>query len=211
MSYFSEAVDFFTNKNHAPSKRVMIFILVLFSIYFINDLTGFTFYHSKAKQIEQLKSINKLLHNNTDTITNDTRIALIELEKETIERKNLVEDVYSYIVERSAHIKSISQDKNDVVFHISVYGISIPLIIILLSVGFYYERNNYGVELILGLVIIFIGTILGYAILYFISSYLIPSKLFGSWYWNYLINFIIQVFTIALLAVFFYSRSNDEE
>ncbi|SDX75200.1 hypothetical protein [Flavobacterium degerlachei] len=211
MSFSENILGFITDSNKRLSTRATVIVLFIFSILLIDNITGFSHYYNKERQLEQLKSISVLLKDTT--LAKLTRLELISLQKETFNRKNLVDHSLSFIkYMRSTNNESNSNvtntakmpPRNDVWFLLSTSGIYILVTLLLIPILLLTDKTTPFLKLIATLIIFGIVMFFTSWFNYWLFDKIIPDMLFGSWIWNYIINFMIQ---IALIAGLYWTTS----
>ncbi len=89
MDFFAGLVSFFTDKKHSISSKVLGIIFIVATVFFINDLLGFTFYYSVNQKINQIEKIEKLKR---DTLLSpENFVFLNRLEARLKDRENIVD------------------------------------------------------------------------------------------------------------------------
>lgn len=92
MDIFKELFKFLVNKEYSFTSKFIGMIAILFVLFSINNLLGFSFYYSTNQKITQIKNIEILKKD----CKNDPKLMNIleETENEIINRKNLIENFF---------------------------------------------------------------------------------------------------------------------
>lgn len=89
MDFFKEIFKFFTDKEYSFISKFIGIIIIFTTLFFIDNILGFSFYYSNNQKINQLKTIENLKQecpNNLELIN-----TLDVLEDRIINRKDLIE------------------------------------------------------------------------------------------------------------------------
>jgi len=202
LEIIGKILGFITDSNKRLSSRATVFLLSLMLLVLGDNITGFSSYYNKSRQLEQLSLITELLKE--PNISLETRNRLIELEENTLKRKNILDHFFSFVksiswksAENSINEISDSEDKkNNLWFLFSSSGIYILVALVLIPVMIFTDKETPFLTLI--------ATIFLFLIIMFFASWfnfwlfdkIIPNRIFGSWKWNYAFNFIIQILLI---------------
>ena len=199
MAFYDKIFEFITNRSNSLSAKATIVILTLFTIFIADNIIGFSYYYNKDKQLEQLKSITFLLKESS--ISSENRKYLINLESETLNRK----DIFYYSSLLFENISEISSEmsqktinnKGSVIrdnfwFLISTSGIYILVTVLVLPILLLTDRKTPFLKLVATLLIFSLVMVFTSWFNYWLFDKIIPSQIFGSWFFNYILNFILQ-------------------
>ena len=192
-------MTFITDKSKRLSARAAIFIICVLLILLADNIVGFSYYYNKERQLEQLKSVTDLLKD--PAVDAQTRRKLLSLQREFLNRKDVIDHISGI-----GHNISISSDqtvsptenkalesRNFYWFLFSTSGIYILVTVILLPILLLFDRNTPFLQLLLMEIIFGIVMFFTAWFNYWLFDKIIPYKLFGSWTWNYIVNFILQI------------------
>jgi hypothetical protein len=212
MAFYDKIFEFITNRSNSLSAKATIVILTLFTIFIADNIIGFSYYYNKDKQLEQLKSITFLLKESS--ISSENRKYLINLESETLNRKDIV-DYSSLLFENISEISSAMSQKtinnkdsvirNDFWFLISTSGIYILVTVLILPIILLTDRKTPFLKLVATLLIFSLVMIFTTWFNYWLFDKIIPNQIFGSWIFNYILNFILQ---ISLMYGLYWATNN---
>jgi len=209
MSIIQPIVDFVTNPQKATSTKVSICILIVLFILLMNNLFVFLYYHEKKNQLNQLQSITTLL--NDPNLSSTTKEELKQLEHSTLKRLTIVD--HSIVFFDKIKEGTVRGARNEFLFLISSSGFYI-ITVFLILMGFL--SNIPSSALLFKNLPILISTVTIYLIMiwlfYTLFDIIIPDKVFGSWTWNYIINFVLQIGLLIVVYRFSISkpsRAND--
>ena len=203
MAFYEHIFDFITDKSKRISARATIFIISILLLLLADNIVGFSYYYNKERQLEQLKTVTVLLKDNTLDIR--TRYKLKLLQQEFLSRKDFIDHIVSF----GDNISIASQKSNDVTineslkkrsfywFLFSTSGIYILVTIILLPILLLFDRNTPFLQLLLMLIMFAIVMFFTSWFNYWLFDKIIPYEIFGSWVWNYIINFLLQMVLIS--------------
>ena len=212
MAFYDKIFEFITNKSNSLSAKATIVILTLFIIVIADNIIGFSYYYNKEKQLEQLKSVTFLLKENS--ISSENRKKLINLEIETLNRKNIIDylslsfDSISFT--NSTTSKKTINNKDGIVrddfwFLISTSGIYMLITILILPILLLTDRKTPFLKLVATLLIFSLVMVITSWFNYWLFDKIIPNHLFGSWVFNYILNFILQ---ISLMYGLYWATNN---
>jgi len=212
VSFYDNILSFVTDRSQRISARATVIVLVLSLILLVDNITGFSFYYNKQRQLDQLKSISQLLKDTT--ISADTKTKLTALEQQTLDRKTIVDYSLSFLKNISLTSSSQPQNikknnaksiRNDFWFLVSSSGLYILVTILLVPVILFTDKKTPFFRLLATLIIfVFIMTFTAW-FNYWLFDIIIPDQLFGSWTWNYVANFLLQ---IGLVVGLFWAGKN---
>lgn len=200
MSLFDNFTSFVTDRSQRISARATVITLALVLVLLVDNITGFSFYYNKERQLDQLKSISLLLKDSA--ISADTKTKLVALEQQTLERKTIVDYSLSFLKKISWTSSKQSQNtinnnpkiiRNEFLFFISSSGLYVLVIMLTVPIILLTDKKTPFFKLIATLLISII--IMGFTAWfnYWLFDKLIPARLFGSWTWNYVANFLLQI------------------
>jgi len=200
MSFYDNLLSFVTDRSKRLSARATVIIITLFCVLLLDNIFGVSFYYNKQRQLDQLKSITQLLKDTT--LTADTRTKLIALEQQTLDRKTIIDYSSSFLKnisytssKQSLNITNNRANpiRNDFWFLISSSGLYILVTIILVPVILFADKKTPIFRLIATLLIFIIVMSFTAFFNYWFFDKIIPDHLFGSWTWNYIVNFLFQI------------------
>jgi uncharacterized membrane-anchored protein len=200
MAFYDNVLNFITDRTNRMSARATVIIVALVCILLVDNILGFSFYYNKQRQLEQLKSITQLLKDTS--ITADTRSNLIELEHQTFARRTIVDHFSSFLKKISWTSSRQSQNtinnnanptRNDFWFLFSASGFYIIITILVVPVLLFTDKKTPFLKLIATLLIFIFVMLFTSWFNYWLFDKLIPDRLFGSWTWNYVANFLLQI------------------
>lgn len=201
---FDPLLSFFTDRSKRLSTRVSIFIFSIILLFIIDNVVGFSHYYKTDQQLRQIQTISTVLRDTS--LPKETRKQLIELQKQTLERKNAIDYSLSFLKNISwtsskQSQKTIKQSgkiiRNEFWFVISSCGIFIFLSIVMIPVSLIIDRKEPIFKVIATSFILSVSTfILGW-FCYNFFSFILPDHILGSWTWNYIFNGILQIMLIV--------------
>jgi len=200
MNFFEHILNFITDRSKRLSTRATVSILSLVFILLIDNIFGVSFYYNKQRQLDQLQSVSLLLKDST--LSNETHSELVLLEKQALNRKSIVDYSLSFLQNISWTSSKQSQNtinnnakpiRNNFWFLISASGLYILVTIFVLPVLLLTDRKTPFLKLFASMVMFVIVMIFTSWFNYWLFDKLIPDRLFGSWIWNYIVNFIVQI------------------
>lgn len=200
MSLFDNFTSFVTDRSQRLSARATVIILVLAVVLLVDNISGFSFYYNKQRQLDQLKSISQLLKDTT--MSRDTKTKLAALERQTLDRKNIIDYSLSFLKKISWTSSRQSQNtinnngnsiRNEFWFFISSSGLYVLVIVLTVPIILLTDKKTPFFKLIATLLISIV--IIGFTAWfnYWLFDKIIPDRLFGSWTWNYIANFLLQI------------------
>jgi hypothetical protein len=198
MSFYENILEYITDNTKRISTRAAIIILIVGCFILIDNIVGFSYYYNRQRKFEQLKSISILLQDST--LSESTKVNIRRLEKQTFERKNIID--YSVIFlknvfdSKKGNTKDLLPSKysrNNFWFLMSTSGIYLLLAIFVPLVLLLTDRKTGFFKLSASMLIFIIVMFFTSWFNYWLFDKLIPNVLLGHWIWNYLINFLIQI------------------
>lgn len=198
MSFYENIFGFITDRSKRLSTRATVIILTIFCLVLVDNIIGFSHYYNKQRQLDQLKSISVLL--NDTLLSQETKNELIELEKQTFKRKNIIDYSASFISNISWTNKTSTitknnntDERNEIWFLISASGLYILVTILVIPVLLLTDKKTPFFKLLASMIMFVIVMFFTCWFNYWLFNKIIPDRVFGSWTWNYVINFILQI------------------
>lgn len=198
MTFYENIFGFITDRSKRLSTRATAVIITIFCLVLVDNIIGFSHYYNKQRQLDQLKSISVLL--NDPLLSQETKNELIELEKQTFKRKNIIDYSISFIKDISLTKnastkteKSTRSERNDIWFLFSASGLYILVIIFVVPVLLLTDKKTPFLKLLASMIMFIIVMFFTCWFNYWLFDKIIPDKVFGSWMWNYVINFVLQI------------------
>jgi hypothetical protein len=211
MIFFDKLTDFVFDERKKISSKAAIILLSLLGLLFIDNLIGFSHNYKLNNKIDHIQKLNALiLDSKTDK---STKIYLIKLRNETLNRKNILEIFSEYVKSSPSDKTNINRPKNDNItsnltaesintfFHLTSSILFYLLAILMIPFIFFLDRNSsFPQRIAMGLMLCLMFAGIG-IFLYWLCS-LIPKIWNESWIINYIINVLIQVFFMYALFKF---------
>jgi len=198
MSFYENIFGFITDRSKRLSTRAAAIILTLFCLVLVDNIIGFSHYYNKQRQLDQLESISVLLRDSL--LSSETKSELQSLEKQTFLRKNIIDYSLSFLNNLSWTIKSSSTSKietrnerNNIWFLVSASGIYILVSILIIPILLIVDKKTPFFKLLAAMIMFGIVMFFTSWFNYWLLEKIIPDKVFGSWTWNYIINFVVQI------------------
>lgn len=198
MSWYENIFEFITDRSKRLSARATIIVLTICCLIFIDNIIGFSYYYNRQRQLDQLQSISVLMKDST--LSRMTHENLIKLEQQTFERQNIIElsskffkNIFSSSTKREIVENKEKFTRNNFWFLISTSGLYIIVTIFVVPVLLITDKKTPFLKLIATLLIFMVVMFFSSWFNFWLLDKLIPNKLFGSWIWNYILNFIIQI------------------
>lgn len=196
MSVYENIFGFITDRSKRLSTRATVIILTIFCLVLVDNIIGFSHYYNNQRKLDQLKSISVLLDDPFLSI--QTKSELLELEKQTFKRKNII-DYSIYLInniswsEKSKIEESVSIKRNDIWFLISTSGLYILVTIIVVPVLLLTDKKTPFSKLLASMIMFAIVMFFTSWFNYWLFDKIIPDRVFGNWTYNYIINFVLQI------------------
>lgn len=214
MTFYERIFDFITDSSKRLSARATIIIFTILIVIIIDNITGFSYYYNKQRQLNQLSTVLSLLKDTT--LTPETRSKLLIMEKQCLDRKSIVEHSISFISKNAVSIsnKSINPNippRNEFWFIASSSGIYLLITLFVVPVLLVSNKKTSFFKMLAVLIVFIIVMSMTSIFNYWLFDKIIPYYLFGNWLWNYVLNFIIQIalfFGIAWMTNFFNKQNN---
>lgn len=205
MSFYENIFGFITDRSKQLSTRATAVILTIFCLVLVDNIIGFSHYFNNQRQLDQLKSISILLKDTQ--ISEETKKELIELEKQTFKRKNIIDYSISFvkniILKNNTSTKTENKQKserNNIWFLISASGFYILVTIFIVPVLLLTDKKTPFFKLLASMIMFVIIMFFTSWFNYWLFDKIIPDKVFGSWTWNYIINFVLQIGLVSGLT-----------
>jgi len=115
MDFFREIFRFFIAKEYSFTSKFLGILIVIATLFFVDNILGFSFYYSNNQKINQLKNIETL---KKDCTNNKYLLEILnETEEEILNRRNIVEIFFNlFSREQFDENNQISTIKTDTVF-----------------------------------------------------------------------------------------------
>jgi hypothetical protein len=216
MNFFEHILNFITDRSKRLSTRATVIILTLFCILLIDNIFGVSFYYNKQRQLNQLQSVSLLLKDST--LSKETHLELVSLERQALNRKSIIDYSLSLFQNMSWTSSKQSQNttnnnanpiRNNFWFLISASGIYILTAIFVVPVLLITDKKTPFLKLIAAMVMFVFIMFFSSWFNYWLFDKLIPDRLWGSWIWNYIANFIAQLGLI--IGVYMMMATIDEK
>ncbi|MCD8401398.1 hypothetical protein G1K66_12405 [Tenacibaculum finnmarkense] len=214
MIFIDNILNFVTDTKKRLSTRATIFIISIIAFLVFDNIIGFSHYYNQQKQLDQLKTISELLEKKS--LSAKSKKELKKLESETFERQDMLDYSMSFLKNISSTDNKQSQNitntetktiRSNIWFLISSSGIYILTTFLVVPVLLITDRETAFLKLLASMIMFCIVMFFTSWFNYWLFDKIIPDELFGSWVWNYIINFIIQ---IGLLVGLYYSTKTIE-
>ncbi len=202
MSYIDNILSYITDSKKRLSSRAAIIVLIIVTIFLFDNIFGFSEYFNNGRQLDQLKSISILLKDST--IKGDVRLDLISMQSKTLKRKNLIDNTIDFfeslsVSNQKKNVSAITSkqtpisQRNNLWFLFSSSGLYIIVGILLIPVMLITDKTTPILKLIATLIMMAIIFTFGAWFNYWLFDLFLHDKVFGSWVWNYLFSFILQI------------------
>ena len=196
MAFFENILDFVTDKSKRLSSRATIVIISILMILLADNIIGFSYYYNKERQIEQLINVTELLKD--PSIDSELRSELLILQKQSFKRENVIDKSLSFINSISNTETVNGKDnninpRNNYLYLASTSGLYILIALFVVPVLLLTTRNIPFLQLIAMLLVFLVIMFFTSWFNYWLFEKIIPSEVFGSWTWNYIINFMLQI------------------
>lgn len=217
MSIADIVVAFFTAPNRRPSEKVAITIIVLFCLYTTNDLLGFSYYYRMNRKVELIEKLGKIA--NDSTLDSACRADAAELRHRVAQKepsyfawwrsswdfltgrlKSKNTNRTPPIIDTTTNIAANASIRNEVLFYASAGGLyAITGMIMFFLLLFRKSRATIFQKLSGSLFLLLTFSIIS-TTLYTLMDF-IPA-LWNEWAYNYILNSILQLGTIAVIAYY---------
>lgn len=215
MDFLNNILSFITDGNKRLSVKTVVVILTLLSVFLVDNVTGFSFYHSNQRKLDQLESIQNLLKDTT--LTTDVRHKLSLMQSKVFERENVFEYLLSFF--KNKYFRSSDNEqaiiegegdnaRNDFLFLLSTSGFYMLFAFLLIIIIFFTGKDTSFWVSIFSVILLSIIMFLIILFMYWLLGKIIPDKLFGSWTWNYIVNLFVQI--VSLIGIYFLTKTNNK-
>ena len=215
MDFLNNILSFITDSNKRLSVKTVVVILTLLSVFLVDNVTGFSFYHSNQRKLDQLESIENLLKDTT--LTTDVRHKLSLMQSKVFERENVFEYLLSFF--KNKYFRSSDNEqaiiegegdnaRNDFLFLLSTSGFYMLFAFLLIIIIFFTGKDTSFWVSIFSVILLSIIMFLIILFMYWLLGKIIPDKLFGSWTWNYIVNLFVQI--VSLIGIYFLTKTNNK-
>ena len=215
MIFIDNILNFITDTKKRLSTRATIFILSIIAILVFDNIIGFSHYYNQQKQLNQLKTISELLEK--PSLSANSKKELKKLESETFERQNIINHSLSFLKNIASTNNRQNQNitnmetktiRSNIWFLISSSGIYILVTFLVVPVFLLTDRTTPFLKLLASMIIFALVMFFTSWFNYWLFDKIIPDELFGSWIWNYIVNFSLQV---GLMIGLYYSTKTIEK
>jgi hypothetical protein len=212
MSYFEAFLNFISDERIRFSSKTLIVIFSLTTIFLVDNIFGFSYYYTTGKKIENVLLLNRIINDTTTDST--TKLIAKNLRKDILARKNILNQ--SVLFFRNIKLinsktnqtnpindadKTDSNTRNNFWFHLSSSGLFYLLGITLLPIMFFvnpYESLLQRIATSIFTTLMFMSFGL---VFYWICDF-IPQLYFKTWFWNYLLNFVLQLIPVLSIIIY---------
>ena len=200
--------DFASDESKKISQKFLIVIGSLTILLLIDNIIGFSYNYSLSNKIDQVAKLNAIISDST--LDSFTKNRFIELRKETLTRKNIIDKTYNYLTDFTStenNLKVTKDNKKETtivkpnyfLFHFTSSGVYYALAILFFPLFLILDKTNMLLQrIIMG--IILSSSFIGMALLFYYICTLIPMLLENSWTLNYIANLSIQLTLIFLIV-----------
>ena len=221
MDYVNSVIAFITDENRRLSTKAAFVIIIIATVFIVDNLMGFSFHYQKEKEITEIEKLNGILkdHSNDSTCMAYTAI----LRNEIMSRRNFAERIYSFFKNISSNNDTAAKDNpptanaknNDVSIKSSFWtyassgGIYFVLTIVCLPIFFLTDRKNK-------LIVVAATTIATASSMFIFGMFLtwffslIPQISSKTWLWNYILNLLFQITILSALLYFAIKKSKNK-
>ncbi|OWP32585.1 hypothetical protein CBG53_03795 [Porphyromonas gingivalis] len=215
MDFLNNILSFITDSNKRLSVKTVVVILTLLSVFLVDNVTGFSFYHSNQRKLDQLESIQNLLKDTT--LTTDVRHKLSLMQSRVFERENVFEYLLSFFKNKyfrsSGNEQAIIEGegdnaRNDFLFLLSTSGFYMLFAFLLIIIIFFTGKDTSFWVSLFSVILLSIIMFLIIFSMYWLLGKIIPDELFGSWTWNYIVNLFVQI--VSLIGIYFLTKTNNK-
>lgn len=211
-SYLDHITEFLFDENRRLSSKAALVVFVVIAVIFIDNILGFSYYYNIEKKVEQVQKLNSLIKDPTTDST--TKSFAIVLRSEILERENMINHVVLFFRNMKwSQSKDIQTNKNKTTqaiintveknsfwFHLSAGGLYYLLSLLMIPIMVFTDKNTslpqrIATGILAGAVFFSLGWLF-----YWLCTF-IPQISSVTWFWNYTINFILQLFILGLLII----------
>jgi hypothetical protein len=197
VAFYEHVFEFITDRSKRLSARATIVVLSVVLILLLDNMLGFSYYYRKQKQLDILEKATVLLKDST--ITGDVRNRLVQLQIQSLNKNNVIENLGIFI--RQLFISSkkgnnsldTKSTRNNFWFLFSASGIYILLTVILIPLVLIARKKTPFFRILAMCFIFLFIMIFTIWFNYWLMDKIFPDKLFGNWLWNYIANFLMQI------------------
>ena len=195
MEIFNSFFKYFTDKDTKFLNKSFLFVIVLMSLFIVDNLFGFSYYYNLDRKVASIENINRILLDST--LSAKERNELKRSKEVTITRKNFKDKAYIFIAQMFSG-RGTDVKRNALIHFLTAGSFSLLLFVLM---PFFYEKEYYEtfgevLRIILVAEIIFIALA---ALCSWLLSF-IPI-INHTPIWNYLINIVVNVFLFMIVYV----------
>lgn len=208
----TEIISFFKNESVNKISKMFIATVIFFSILFIDNISGFSYYYNIDNKLTQLEKVSKLLEN--DKLDPKARHKIIAIQNDILDHKTIKDKVFetwskiSFTDSNSEILNKLDssvQIRNSTVEFFSLNYFFVLLFVFLPMFWLLKPlvQNFWKNILIIIAVEIFLG-ILMFSL--FLISSLIPT-IYNEPIYNYILNFLIITIGLTLNSIRLYRKN----
>lgn len=202
MTFIDNILNYVTDSKKRLSSRASIIVLFIAGVFLFDNIFGFSEYYNNARQLEQLKSISLLLKDTS--IKSDVRTDLLKMQAQTLKRRSIIDKTVDFFKSLSFSSKKetittgnaivvATNDRSNLWFLLSSSCLYIIIGILLIPVMLITDKTTPILKLIAILIMMVVIFTFGAWFNYWLFDLILPDKIFGSWTWNYIFNFLLQI------------------
>jgi hypothetical protein len=207
--FINAILNFLSDNNKNFISKALLIILGLALIILIDNITGFSFHYNTEKKIEEIERLNVLEKNVTDSVM---KTYIINTRNTIINKRNF-QDYLSSSFNRTATINTTintdeqtindtnksSNIKSNYIFYLSAGGLYFLLAILGSMLSIILGDNKIHISQRIATAIMLLVIIPIFGILLILLSELIPKLSPTTWFWNYLVNLILQLSSFGFM------------
>ncbi len=227
MQWFSDITGFLFDKERSLSRKAALTVLIAITIYFTDDVIGFSYYYNTERKIEEVASISKILKESTldSTLTSELSVFRSHIIHRRSGKVWLEDWVLSFfkgkdsrkqipVLKSKNHNDTVREvyPKNDLWFLLSASGITL-FVGLFTTIAMFFVGNNSPLIKFSTAAVTFIITMALSGIWYWLFDFITKicnGPINGIWTINYIINWIIQ-FAIGIMSYFSLIRFNKRQ
>lgn len=216
MNPFEKFIEYVLDEKKKISNRVALVIIIIISLFLIDNVLGFSYSYVNNNKIEQLSKLNSIIN---DAASDEVTIKISkELRNEIIYRKNYLQKFENSISSISdSYINSRPEDygnkptgfdpnlnkPNKGWFYVTAGGIYFIIAILIIPIIIFSDKSSTIIQRIVMALLLF-SMFAGIGVFFTWIFGFIPQLIENEWLYNYILNGFLQFGII--FCMFYYTK-----
>lgn len=182
------------------STKAAILIVTIIMLFIVDGIFGYSYFYFSNRKIEQITRLSTLLKDTTLDL--ETKSEVIRLQKDVIGHTRLTDNLMPFFKSTNiskAFENSVTKEgkkRNLFWFHLTAGGLFYIMSLLYIPAIFFINKRSVITDFVSGIFHAVFMFSLGYLLSW--GASFIPPIAASTWFWNYALNFALQVCFIAI-------------